>query len=149
MADPAITQVEDRIKTILTAYVPLSTYHVTVADSLDIAIEDVALPALIVTTRAYNFDVADEHWNTIHTATVEVEAAQSLPATGTISRANREALAHVLAALAADRTLGVGVHDIQETDIAPVEPRGKDVDSASLQFTVQFYTSRGDWFTII
>ena len=149
MADTAIAQVEDRLKTIIDAYAPLNTHTVMVADSLDIAIEDVQLPAIIISTRNYSFDVADEHWNTFHTATIEVEAVQALPATGTISRANMTALAYVLAAIAADRTLGIKVHDIQETDIAPVEPRGKDVDSASLQFTVQFFTSRDDWFTII
>ena len=58
-------------------------------------------------------------------------------------------VAHVVAAVAADRSLGIKLQDIQESDIAPTEPRGKDVDSASVSFTVQWFTPLGDHFTII
>lgn len=149
MPDHALSQVEDRLGTILAAYVPLSGINVIVGESLDVAIEDDAIPALIVSTTAYDFDVADESWQTHHKATIEVEAVAGTQPSGTISRANRNTLAHVLAAVAADRTLGIGLQDIQETDVAPTEPRGKDVDSASLQFRVEFFTSRDDWFTIV
>ena len=71
------------------------------------------------------------------------------PASGSISRTNRNTLAKVHAAIAADRSLGIGLQDIQEEDIAPVEPRGKDVDGAALRYRVIFFTSRSDWFTII
>lgn len=146
MPDHVLSQVEDRIVTVLDGYAPLSAYAVSVAETLEVAIETV--PALIITTTDYAFDVADENWATIHTAKIHVEAVQGLPATGTINRANRDALAHVLAAIAADRSLGIGLQDIQEDDIAPAEPRHKDMDSASLAFTVTWFTARGDWFTI-
>ena len=149
MSDHALTQVEDALAAILGAYGALSAQTVLVAESADIAIEEIALPALLITTTAYSFEVADESWQTIHTATIEVEAISTTPAAATISRVNRNTLAHVLAAIAANRTLGLGIQDIQEDDIAPVEPRGKDVDAASLQFRVQFFTSRSNWFTIV
>ena len=149
MSEHALTQVEDALAAILTAYGALAGQTVLTAESADIAIEDLTLPALLITTTAYSFEVADENWQTIHTATIEVEAISKTPATATISRANRNTLAHVLAAIAANRTLGLGIQDIQEDDIAPVEPRGKDVDAASLQFRVQFFTSRSNWFTIV
>lgn len=149
MPDHALTQVEDALRTKLDAYVPLDTHTVAIAETLDVAVEAMALPALLIATVNYAFEVADENWQTLHTATIEVEAISATPATGTISRANRNALAHVLAAVAADRTLGIKLQDIQEDDVSPVEPRGKDVDGASLRFTVQFYTSRSDWFTIV
>ena len=149
MSDPAITQVEDRLAAVLSAYPALSGFTVMVSESLDIALPDDLVRGLIISTNSYRFEVSDENWNTLHTANIEVEAIHATPNTGTISRANRAALAHVLAAIAADRTLGIGLHDIQEDDIAAVEPRGKDVDSASLQFTAQFFTARGDWFTIL
>lgn len=147
--DHALTQVEDALAAQLSAYAGLAGVTVTVAESLDIAVEDTALPALLIATRAYDFEVADENWQTLHTATLEIEAITATQSTGTITRANRNYLAHTLAAIAADRSLGIGLQDIQETDIAPADPRGKDVDGASLQFVVQFFTPRDDWFTIV
>lgn len=149
MPDHALNQVEDALRSQLDAYAPLNTHTVLIAETLDVAVEALSLPALLIATVAYSFDVADENWMTLHTATIEVEAISATPATGTISRANRTTLAYVLAAVAANRTLGLGIQDIQEDDIAPVEPRGKDVDGASLRFTVQFFTSRSDWLTIV
>ena len=133
---------------ILSAYPALATYNVIVAESLDVAIEDEQLPALLIVTTTTSFDPHFEHSQTKHDAEIHVEAINTTPPTGTIRRTNRNALAHVLAAIAADRTLGIGIQDIQEDDIAPVEPRGKDVDSASLKFLVSWFTPRGDWFTI-
>lgn len=149
MSDHALNQVEDRIAAILSVYGPLAGQTVTVSESLDIAIEDVALPAVVIITTSYSVDQFDENNSSIHTATIDIEAITATPASGSISRANRRTLAYVLAAIAADRSLGIGLQDIQEEDIAPVEPRGKDVDSAALRFRVIFFTSRSDWFTII
>lgn len=151
MPDTALAQVENRIVTILDAYPALSTWNVMLGEGKDIAVEARLFPALIVTTVAmaldHNFELGGSA--TLHTATIEVEAITDLPASGTISRANYEALAHVNAAIAADRTLGIGLQDIQEMDVASVEPEGRDTDSASLQFEAEFHTPRDDWFTII
>lgn len=149
MPDHCLTQVEDRLAVVLDAYAALSAYSVGVSESIDIALEDADLPALVIFTASYSFDVADENWNAIHRAEIQVEAINPTPATGSISRANRNALAHVVAAVAADRSLGIKLQDTQESDIAPTEPRGKDVDSASVSFTVQWFTPLGDHFTII
>lgn len=148
MPDHSLSQVEDRIVTVMQGYAPLAGQTVKVAGSLDIAVEDDDLPLLLILTSNYSFDVADENWMTLHSADIEIEAVSATPATGTISRTNRNTLAHVLAAIAADRSLGIGLQDIQEDDIATVEPRGKDVDSASLKFRVSWFTPRNDWFTI-
>lgn len=148
MSDHVLSQVEDQLATTLGNYTSLAGWTIMVAESLDVAIEGADLPLMLITTVAYGFDVADENWMTLHSAEIHVEAVSKTQSSGTISRANRNGLAHVLAAVAADRTLGVGLQDIQEDDIAPVEPRGKDVDSASLKFRVQWFTARGDWFAI-
>ena len=149
MSDHALSQVEDRLAVILSAYGALSGQTVIVSQSIDLAIDEISLPALAITTTSYSFEVADENWATVHTAGIEIEAITATPATGSISRANRNTLANVLAAIAANRSLGIGIEDIQEDDIAPVEPRGKDVDGASLKFIVTFRTSRNDWTTIL
>ena len=67
----------------------------------------------------------------------------------TISRQNLTAIAQAHAALAADRTLGGMIEDLQEQDIAPVEGQGKDIHGSSPQYQVTFYTPRDDWFTIV
>lgn len=149
MSDHALSQVEDRIVAILTAYAPLTGQTVQVSESLDIAIEDIALPGIVITTTSYTVDQFDENSSSIHTAVIDIEAITATPATGTISRANRNTLALIHAALSTDRTLGIKLQDIQEEDIAPVEPRGKDVDGAAVRYRVIFFTSRTDWFTII
>ena len=147
MPEHTLTQIEDRLVTILTAAPSITGRTIKVAESLDIALDDSEVPALIVLTSAYSFDIADENNTTHHTADIEIEAISAQAPTGTISRTNRNVLARVMAIIAADRRIGLGIHDIQEDDIAPITPRGKDLDSASLKFRVEWFTPRGDWFS--
>jgi hypothetical protein len=150
MADPAIAQVEDALSAQIGAYPALADWTVRTDGSKDIAIDPDELgDVLNVYTVAYAPDQSDEQHSTFHEALIEVEAVGTRPMVGTISRAVHTALAHVVAAVAADRSLGGLVQDIQEIDVAPSGANGKDVGSASLQFKVQFYTSRSDWFTIL
>ena len=149
MPEHVLSQVEDAIAAILAAYPALSGHSVAVLESVDVAIENAELPCLAIYTANYGFDVADENWMNVHDAEIHVEAISAGPvSTGTIARANRNALAHVIAAVAADRTLGLGIQDIQESDMAPVEPRGKDTSAALIKFNVKWFTPLGDHFTI-
>ena len=152
MSEGPISQVEDALKAILQAYAPLAGRTVIIPESTDIALEEGDLGAngaLLIFNVSHDVDVADEHWSTIHRAEFEIEAVSVAPASDTISRANRRTLAHVVAAIAQDRGLGIGALDTQEIDVAPAEPRGKGIDGASLKIAVQFFTSRDDWFTIL
>lgn len=148
MADPAIGKVEDALKAALAAWPALSAHTVIAGQSLDIAITEDEFPAIQIYTVAYQVDVADENWMSLHTATIELECVDGLQAIGTISRANQTTIAHIMVCLGADRTLGGRLQDLQEIDVAPASPNGKDVSAASLQIRVQFYTTRADWFTI-
>lgn len=148
MPDSALTKVEDALKAALEAYGDLSAYTVLTDQPVDVAIEEDQLPAILIRTVAYEFDQADEQNQTLHTATIEFEIVTKSPAL-VISRANHTAAGHILAAIAADRTLGGRLHDIQENDLAPADANGKDAGAASLQFIAEFFTARDDWFTII
>lgn len=148
MSDAAMAKVEDKIRDTLSAYPALSGWTILADESRDIALEEGTDNTLQIYTVSYGFNVADENWMTLHTATVEIESVNQTPALGTINRANHTALAHVLAALAADRSLGGMLQDLQEIDLAPAGANGKDVAGASLQIQVQFFTPRGDHFTI-
>jgi hypothetical protein len=150
MPDPAIAQVEDALAAQIDAYASLSGYTVRTDGSRDIAMDTDELgPVINIYTMAYAVDQSDELHSSFHTATIEVEVVALTQTVGSISRAAHTAIAHVIAAVAADRTLGIGIHDIQEIDVAPSGANGRDIGSASLQFQVQFFTSRSDWFTIL
>lgn len=148
VADPAIAKVEDALKALLEGYGPLVGTTIITEQSSDVAVEDAAIPAILIYTVAYRIDQSDEQHQSIHEATVEFECIDATQAIGTISRANHTTVAHVLGCIAADRTLGGMVQDIQEVDVAPAQPRGKDIGSASLQASITFFTSRDDWFVI-
>jgi hypothetical protein len=148
MAEHSLSQIEDRLEAVLEAWPALSGYSVTVAESIDIAVEELALPALVILTAAYDFDIADENGSAIHSATIQVEAINRTQTTGTIGRANRNALGEAILAVAADRSLGIGLQDAQETDISPSAPNGKDIGAASVGFAIKWFTPLGDHFTI-
>lgn len=148
MADTAIAKIEDALKALLQAYAPLSGWIIITDQSNDVAHEEGTDKTIAIYTVAYGFEIADEGGQTLHQATVEFEAISQTQAVGTINRTNHAALAHVVGAIAQDRHLGGRLQDIQETDVAPSGANGRDVGSASLQAAVQFYTPRGDHFTI-
>ncbi|WP_333837934.1 hypothetical protein [Novosphingobium sp.] len=149
MPDPAIAKVEDAIAGVLRAWPALSGFTVLTGQSSDVALEEGTNDTIVIASVAYKFDVADENWMTLHTAQIDVESVSQVRAVGTINRANQAALAHVVGAIGADRTIGGIVQDIQEVDVAPAGAMGRDVGSASIQFLVQFFTPRNDHFTIV
>lgn len=149
MSDPAIAKVEDALAAVLAAHPALAGRRIITDRSADVALDQYDGDAITVSTAAYSFEVSDENWTTLHTALVDFESVSRTQVVGTISRANHRTLAHIMAALAADRTLGGMVQDIQEIDVAPAGANGKDAGTASLQCSVQFFTPRDDWFTIL
>ena len=149
VAETAIGQVEDALKNAFERYPALSSFTVLTDQSPDIAIEEGAASTIIVSTTAYQVDQSDEQNQSFHTATMEIEVVSRTQYFGTINRENQTTIAHVLSALAADRTLGGILQDLQEIDVAPAGANGRDVGAASLQIRVEFFTSRNDWFVII
>lgn len=149
MADPAIAKVEDALAAQLAAWPALSAYSILTDASDDIAVEAEVDKVIRIYTVAYSVDQSDEQWQTLHTATIEFEVVSVTQSVGTISRACQTAIAHIIGAIASDRTVGGRLQDIQEVDVASAGATGKDADSASLQTTVTFFTPRDDWFTIV
>lgn len=149
MSDPAIAKVEDALAAQLSAWPALAGYSIVTDGSDDIAVEAEADKVIRIYTVTYSVDQSDEQNQSIHTATIEFEVVSGFQATGTISRACQTAVAHILGAIASDRSVGGRLQDIQEVDVASAGATGKDTDAASLQTTVQFFTPRDDWFTIV
>lgn len=149
MPDAAISKVEDAIAAQIAAYGSLTGWTVIADQSDDISLAEGSDKTILLRTLEHKHVQSDELNQTLHTAIIEIEAVQQMQTSGSISRANRTALAHVLAAIAADRTIGGRMQDIQEMDSAPAGATGVDVAGASIQFVAEFFTPRGDWFTIL
>lgn len=150
MADTAFAKVEDAVAAVIGALAaeeaPLEGWTVLTEHPAD---EDVGPKTVIVFTVAAVPEQADELGQTIWRQTLEIAFVDGVQASGSISRANLEAMAAVHAALAADRTLGGLLQDLQEIDIAGTAPDGKAVEGASVQYRAEFYTGRADWLTIL
>lgn len=149
MPDTALTKVENALAAQLGAWPALASYIIQVDGSADVAVEAETDKVIRIYTTALGVDQADEQNQTIHTATIDFEAVSTAQISGSISRACQETIAHIVAAIASDRTVGGRLQDIQEVDVASVGATGMDTDSASLQTTVTFFTPRDDWFTIV
>lgn len=149
MPDTAIVKVEDALKAALEAYAPLAGQTVLVDQSIDVAVDETQMPAIVIFTTAYGVGNFEYNGQSQHNVTIEFEVISGQTVAGTISRKNQETIAHIVACLAADRTLGGRVQDIQEVDVASTEASGRDVAGASLQVSVIFFTPRDDWFTLV
>lgn len=143
---PAISKVEDRLGEVIAAYPALAGYTVQ-ADAAPNDASDAM--TIVIYTTGYQMHQSDEQGQTRHAATMEFEVISGPSTFGSVSRQNQVAFAHIIAAIAADRSLGGMVEDIQEVDVAPVEQNGRDHAGASLQTAITFYTPRDDWFTVI
>lgn len=148
MAETSLSKVEDALKAALQSYPALADRTIITDQPSDVALEDDQIPALVITTVAYTQEQSDEQGQTLHAAKIDV-ASVVTGAALIIGRANYEALAHVIAAIHPDRTLGGRLHDLQERDVAPVDANRADAGAVSLQFDAIWFTRRGDWFTIV
>ena len=148
MPNPAITKVEDALAAQIDAWPALAAWTVVVDQDGDEALAEGSDKQILLSLAAHSFDIADENWKTIHTAIFDCEVVSQYQASGTINRTNREAIANIVGAIASDRRVGGLLQECEEIDAAPTAAIGKDVGSVSLQLRVQFFTPRGNFFTI-
>jgi hypothetical protein len=148
---PASAKIEEACKVLLEAEIgaggSLDGFTVLTDQNIDEAIE--VEKALIVYTVGLAPTQADEQGQTYWEQTLEIEVVDGPQMPGMISRANQITMANAHALLAADRTFGGRLQDLQETSIAGTQAEGKDVHHASVQYRAEYYTPRDDWFTIL
>ena len=153
MPETAIAKIENAFKEALDAETgtggALQGWTVLVDQSTDVAIEPDHWPVIAIYTTAIAHQQFEEQSMHLHTATLEFEFISTDTALGTISRRNLEAIAWAQKTIAADRYLGGRLQTCEEVDTVPAAPNGKDVGSASLQYEVQYFTRRDDWFTLL
>ena len=148
MPDPAIAKVEVALGAVLDAYASLADYTIVTGRDSSEAFDSSELPLINIFTEFQQFSPDGEQHQTMHDCRVSFEILENDLTPGVMSKTLQTAAAHIVAALAADRTLGERLQDLQEIDLAPPADTGRDVAGASLQYSVQFYTPRDDHFTI-
>lgn len=145
----ALAQIIDAFCALAEGYAPLATETFFPDRSPEDGITVEEMPCWVIYAEAYDFDPAMEQGQTRHQALINFERIESSETVGVISRANRAGIAHLIAALHQDRTLGDRLEDTQELNVAPPMENGRSVGGASLQVAIAFYTPRGDHFTIV
>ena len=152
MPDTCWDKVDDALKaTILPlteAGKPLEGWNIVVNPSASISQSDED-KTIVLWPLPPELEQSEEQHQTLHRYTVDIEFIVGQTSSSVLTRTIRAAMAHVHAALAADRTLGGMLHYLQEEDIAPAVPEQADVHGASVQYIIEFYTARDDWFTIV
>lgn len=151
MPDAAPAQVIDLLATAVAGWPDLSGWTV-VSDAdgqtRDKAFEDADYPLVSIAMTAWAVDNDMMQGHTRHEIEIEFEIVSGKETAGVISRNNMTGLAHVIAAISQDRTLGGRIEDIQETEIADAGPSGVDAGATALVTRATFYTPRDDWFTL-
>lgn len=149
MPDPAIGKVEDALKAVLDDYTALDDYTKYTALDQSEALNVSDLPAIVIFTVSQSFDLDGEQHQTTNDCLINFEILEKGMSAGVLTRSLQTAAGHIMTALAADRTLGGRLQELEERDLAPPNDTGRDIAGASLQYSVQFFTSREDPFTIV
>lgn len=149
--ETAVEKVEDTFKaladTLTGSGQSLEGWATEVDRSRDDAI-DPDTNTLVISTTALSMRQFEELNQTEVTQVVEFEFISGGAAPGTLRRTNLRAAAAYHAAIAADRTLGGMLQDVQETDIVPADIGGADVNGVSVQYQVTYFIAQDDWLTI-
>lgn len=148
MADPAIRIVQERV--CQTLELAMADYTVFVDRPEDKAYAASELPAINIRIPAVQIeDAGDGIWQTLHRATFHFDCVTATGGGETIDLANQRAIADVMAALHADRSLGGRLQDIIERNISGSEMDGADTGCAIFECEIWFFTPRGDFYTLV
>ena len=152
MPDTALAKVEDALKALFEAYAPLDGVTFHTARSPDEAFDEEDLEAgaqVLILTDSFEFDHDESQGQTQVDALLICEVIELSSSAGIVTRNTQEVIAHMIAAIHADRTLGGRLEDLEEQDVAPSARNGVDASACSLLLKTVFYTPRGDLFTIV
>lgn len=147
MPDTALVKVEDAVAALLRAKTELDDWEIETDP--DSSINSEAPKRILVTNGGFTVDQSDCLGQSIHRTVLELAFMSGPQPLGIINRANGEAIAHAHAAIAADRYLNDMLQSLEERDVQSVADELRDVHAATLQYDVEYYTPRDDWFTII
>lgn len=152
MPDPVPTaqvKVEEALATAIRAWPALDGWTVHTDVMLGVSLEGAEVKAIIVRTMAKPFDDSFEYGAALLVPSLVDVAAVVREAGVSNTRRAGEGVAHAMAALMADPTLGGRLQDLLPTDEAPGDGERRDADEVSIQFRAEYHTLRGDPFAIV
>ncbi|MGQ2942925.1 MAG: hypothetical protein ACT6Q7_02870 [Blastomonas fulva] len=152
MSDTALAKVEDALKALFEAYAPLDGVTFHTARSSDEAFDEEDLEAgaqVLILTESFEMAHDESQGQTQVDASLICEVIEISSSAGVVTRNAQEIIAHMIAAIHTDRTLGGRLEDLEEQNVAPSGRNGIDASACSLLLDVVFYTPRGDLFTIV
>ena len=152
MPDTALAKVEDALKALFDAYAPLDGVTFHTARSPDEAFDEEDLEAgaqVLILTESFELNHDESQGQTQVDASLICEVIELSSSTGVVTRNTQEVIAHMIAAIHGDRTLGGRLEDLEEQNVAPSGRNGIDASACSLLLDTGFYTPRGDLFTIV
>jgi hypothetical protein len=110
-------------------------------------------PAFNVRMIVDKIEYADDHANSLHRVTCQIDCHSPNSVAGTIDVINQTMIADIVGALHNARTaptnLGIMTEDIEEESSDSSEESGVDIGCAVLQIAITYRTPRGDLYNII
>lgn len=146
---PAIRKVQIALQTLVAA--ALNHQRVFLDRGLEEPLQESEQDGIVIRVSDLQFGVSPENMGntTLNSATIDLDLHARYNPTLSIGAANELAAAKIVAALGADRTLGGRLQNLEEDLLSPSDPSRVAVGCATLTLDVQYFTPRGDPFTIV
>lgn len=152
MADKlaAVCQVSDMLVERLEGWDDLDGFTIVNEVSSEEAVPACDGNVIRVTFAVHPIRIPEEQWKHLHLPIYDLAVeVRDDGGAATRNRATMNAIAHIVAAVAADPSFGGVLQDFCPVDVASTEANGRDVNASSIQFRAEFYTESSDWFTIV
>jgi len=145
MSTPAVRQVQIALAAQITA---VTGRPVIVDRTDDEPLANDERPALVLHVGGQAFEAFDQS-STIHAAQFDLDILEDSEDAGSIQLRHAVAVAAIVAAVHADRTLGGRLQSLEEKSADPSNADTADLGNCTLSFAAQYLTPRGDFNTIV
>ena len=145
MSTPAVFQIQNALVTLLDAALASS---IIVDRASNEPVADSEIPAVVVNPgdqSYFEFDLS----TTGHNAEFGLDIYERKTLAKSISRMQQDTIALIVAALAADPTLGGMVQTMEPQNASSPDGNSADIGSVTLTIRIDYFTPRGDFNTII
>ena len=145
MSTPAVFQIQNALNTLLDAALASSIF---VDRATNEPVTDTEMPAIVINPgdQAYEeFDLS----TTRHIAEFGLDIYETKSQSKSIARKQQDTIALIVAALAADPTLGGRVQTMEPQSASSPDGNATDIGAVTLTILIVYFTPRGDFNTII
>lgn len=145
MSTPAVYQIQNALHTLLDAAVASSIFVDRAANE---PVTEAEMPAIVLNPgdQVYReFDLS----TTEHNGEFQLDIYETKSQSKSIARKQQETIALIVAALAADPTLGGRVQTMEPQSSSSPDANVTDIGAVTLTIRIDYFTPRGDFNTII